>query len=261
EVDSVAVGAAAIALARSLYLLAGGSEGEAAKIQADEDLIEELFVCFVYDRGCKLMQPYIKSERANAKAGDSLPEGDEEEQATGPPTLYPGPLRGTGQDGPALLKHRYGPEPDDYRLFGRYNRIWDPSLDAIVLEPAELEMFIKGFLAETLAVATAAERGDADPATSCAASPDCGPCAARGGTSRKECIQGFCRCPAAYYHIALDTGLERLVAPGHYKVIDPQQPLWAEPHWDDIGLKIYADPGRLLEFLVIFFGIAAFAVC
>jgi hypothetical protein len=78
--------------------------------------------------------------------------------------------------------------------------------------------------------------------------------------ARAECLRGRCKCKAAFYHIAMDTGLERNTEPGYYRVVDPNQPLWTEPYWDRIGVYGYLDFGAGLSVATLIAGCTVTAV-
>ncbi len=100
-------------------------------------------------------------------------------------------------------------------------------------------MFVRAFLAEKLSIASGAEpHGDSGK---CISNADCS--SKSCDCVRMECVAGACRCSWAQYHIAMDIGLVRQETPGIFRIVDEDQPLWAEPIWDSIAMLTYLDPG------------------
>ena len=104
--------------------------------------------------------------------------------------------------------------------------------------PSELEMFVRAFLASRLS-------GPADTKLPCLTAADCTGCSALAA----ECVTGMCTCPVAFYHTALDPGLEAEAVPGLFQVVDQLSPLYAEPNWVSIGIESYETAGSDSELL------------
>ena len=73
----------------------------------------------------------------------------------------------------------------------------------------------------------------------CSTEDDCGVCSEVSTTAREECVAGWCVCPVAFYHLALDTGLEAEEQPGYFTVTNASKPIFAEPYWGTIGVSLY----------------------
>ncbi len=122
---------------------------------------------------------------------------------------------------------------------------WNPERHAISLSPNYLEMFLRTFLSEKLSIASGAEPRNGSH--KCAHNTDCS--SKLCNSVRMECVAGVCRCLWAHYHIAMDIGLIREETPGMFRVIDDDQPLWAEPIWDSIGMFTYLDYGSSIGYV------------
>ena len=66
-------------------------------------------------------------------------------------------------------------------------------------------------------------------------------------TARRECVLGWCVCPAAFYHLAMDTGLEADEEPGYFRVVNASKPLYTEPYWGTIGVSVFPMAPRATE--------------
>jgi hypothetical protein len=102
-------------------------------------------------------------------------------------------------------------------------------------------MFLRSFLTSRLS-------GPADTRVSCSAAADCASFCGQFAALPAECALGKCACPVAFYHTALDPGLEPEGSPGLFAVVDPTAPNYAEPNWVSIGVTTFemAGPGAEL---------------
>lgn len=120
----------------------------------------------------------------------------------------------------------------------RFTEAWQIT-DRVFVHPSALEMFLRSFLTTRLGSSSAD-----DQPSSCSSAADCKPCRALPA----ECSFGQCVCPVAFYHTALDPGLEPEPSPGHFQVVDPATPNYAEPNWEAIGVTTYEVVGTATEF-------------
>ena len=124
----------------------------------------------------------------------------------------------------------------------------------IYVAPKSIEMALRGFLSYTLSAASPAVfRGG-----KCKSNSDCTQKTC-GGTStlQTQCINGDCVCPnLAYFHTALDPGLQAEPTPGRFKVVDASAPIWTEPNWGKIGITVYPDATKKIETVALATGIA-----
>lgn len=118
-------------------------------------------------------------------------------------------------------------------------------------------MALRGYLSYTLSTADVSTfQGGACTSTSQCPTMTC------GGTSTLQtiCLQQTCVCPnLAFYHTALDPGLEPEATLEHFKVTDENAPLWTEPNWGTIGVVVYPDATTQIETVAISTGATIFA--
>ena len=168
---------------------------------------------------------------------------------------------------------------DDREAFSEEEGIYDKSMDKytwnkennkIYAVPNTLEGLIRGFLSFHLS----SDRFSSSTVTSCKTSSDCSrndlnvtaTCSIGFYTSVvKECIQEECVCPGAFYHLAMDTGIEADETPGWFNPVGPQVTLlgsgptsiYCEAIWSrKVGVRLYTDASHSIGLFSLCFGLA-----
>lgn len=264
---TASLGAAATLVARSAVLLAGGTAAAAGTVQVEEAFVAEMLACLTADWACpRLMAPLRKSEIANLRA------------YLGRPSMYTPPVpkqRPASFYAGVLASYQGQPivqTPDG--LYGAWpqqeadNASSSTSSSAPSTEgakvyavPKPLESFLRPWLAATVSAADPAAFQQQPPVT-CARSADCsaGGETCDGGLSTFECLAGACVCRSlAFYHLALDPGLGATEEPDAFAVLDEGTPNWAEPNWAAIGVSVYPDASRAVEYTAVGLGVGVAA--
>uniref|UniRef100_A0A7S2CZB3 Uncharacterized protein n=2 Tax=Octactis speculum TaxID=3111310 RepID=A0A7S2CZB3_9STRA len=244
SLDAGVITDTATLVARAAYTLAGGDDDDVLP-EANETLVGELIDCLTTSWRCNLMAMYIESEvkAIGSAMGIKLTSADID-FGSEPPSYYVSVLSpGTGQPLVAHNKMVYAKIPAD----GTFKK----GEDRIYVLPSALEMFTRAFLADILG------SGSTDEETFyCETESDCGICPLSSGGGRMECVaNGRCVCHTAFYHTALDPGLEADESPGVFTVMNASEPLYAEPTWGIIGATTYMIAGTLSGAFVLSLGI------
>ena len=260
-----AIAASATIAARAAFAAAydGGNYNSAAAAQYAENLIPELSYgdgalvalsnCLLYDGECENILQYASVRAAN-------------EQATSGLSTYKGVLLGNPPN------YYVGVYNKDYgqpfvkvgdKTYGRYDgeEFGKNDQDAMGITPSMLENAVHGLLDDFLG------RGSADfSAKRCKKQTDCQSvqfCENEG--ELPTCTGGrVCVCSRASFHRALDEALEpaKNRFPGYFEVSDDDpglSPIYAEPYWSTIGVRVYRDVGPLPGLLTLLAGAAGMA--
>jgi len=167
---------------------------------------------------------------------------------------------------------------DDREAFSEQEGIFDKSMDKytwnkennrIYVVPNTLEGLIRGFLSYHLS----SERFMPSTILSCNISSDCTinelnettTCSIGFYTSvAKECIQNECLCPGAFYHLALDTGIEADETPGWFNPVEPgvvllgsgPTSIYCEAIWSrEVGVRLFTDASQITGMLSLCLGL------
>jgi hypothetical protein len=136
-------------------------------------------------------------------------------------------------------------------LYAAWQGSYSPASDRVYATPKPLEAFARAFLAQTLSASNATTY----QAGSCSASIPC-PSTPCGGSSSFECVAGLCVCRSlAFYHTALDPGLQPEQTPDLFQVVDSAAPIWTEPNWQAIGVSVYPDTSSQIEAVALGIGL------
>eukprot|EP00953_Heterococcus_sp_UTEX-ZZ885_P030548 16142-Heterococcus_DN1.PRE.4 len=248
RIDYSAVASAALVTARAAYMLAGGTETDALKIAVNATLVSELLQCISTNWNCPLMQPYIASALQHATAALNN-KGGEVLAVDIPlvPSLYSGILTCTSawssiyfgaghkprntasrislcassqcRDSAVacsycymfalLLSHSGGANEYTGTAAAEPDTVWSDEHNGIYLVPSALEMFIRAYMSEKLALTS----GSAYSGATCSAKAhanECGICtvaiACPGSSDAQDCI------PAVY---CAGSGMRAYIVPAH----------------------------------------------
>ena len=168
---------------------------------------------------------------------------------------------------------------DDREAFSEEEGIYEKSMDKytwnkannrIYAVPNTLAGLMRGFSSYHLS----SERFSASTVLTCNISSDCmrnelnetTTCSIGSYTSvAKECIVGQCTCPGAFYHLAMDTGIEADETPGWYNPVEPEVALlgagptsiYCEAIWSrKVGVRVYTDASHLTGLISLCLGLA-----
>eukprot|EP00638_Chattonella_subsalsa_P004862 CAMPEP_0117754072 /NCGR_PEP_ID=MMETSP0947-20121206/12613_1 /TAXON_ID=44440 /ORGANISM="Chattonella subsalsa, Strain CCMP2191" /LENGTH=694 /DNA_ID=CAMNT_0005573095 /DNA_START=196 /DNA_END=2281 /DNA_ORIENTATION=- len=240
RLDSDVVALAAQFLAESLYVTAGGDSSVGLGVDVDSGLVSELLSCMTQNSTCSLMEGYIHQDMANLKADTGL---IVDYGYTLPPMYYSG-VFGSGVNGQPTFSRNY----DDGSLsYGRFTEEYDENTDFVYTVPSSLETFIRAFLADKMAQGSFR-------ASSCSTSDDCGYCGDAYFNGTQECVQGSCACRTAFFHMALDPGLEATESLSVFDIVDDSAPIVTEPNWKYIGVEVYPFAGDYICYLSVAIG-------
>jgi nicastrin len=233
-----AVTAAANVLARSLYKLAGGASADDVPA-VNSTLVSALVGCLTSSWDCDFMSGYYRSEQANLAnyldtSWISL------RGSTTPPNYYVGVIYAT-QNRLPVVQHAAS-------VYTRYSGTFDPSTDVVYVIPSKLEAFARSYLMFTLG-------SERNSTAGCASSADCGVCSIlHYDQVRMECQQGQCICPNAFYHLAMDPGIEPRSRPNTFKIVDESAPSYTEPYWSNLRTRVYLDAGSGIGYVMFSIG-------
>ncbi|KAL0586099.1 hypothetical protein ABG067_004192 [Albugo candida] len=248
-VDPNAVATAAEIIAQSLFVLAtmNGSETTVNStrlkaIKVDLVLVRDLLDCIATDWSCDLIaqtsEPFVSTMieylDLTATAEPSYQQ---------PVTLQTGSIDINRQ---SLLMTSNG---QDY-LTSLGQGLWNNKTYRTRIFPNAYEVFIRSFLASTLSPTNRSENAATDK-KHCSRTQAC-------QDPAKECVYpGRCRRRVAFFHDAMSPGLARTETLGLYSIIDKNNPIWTEPHWDlDIGSYVFPDPGPWIGWVAMGCGLS-----
>ena len=253
SIDLVAIAKAATIVARTALATAYGDnyyDGSAAdtiaELDSEDETLNELANCLLYDGNCKLLTKYAKMERLNTK--DDYGSDLGLAQSLGkPPNYYPSVYNSqNGQPFVQIDGISYGSYTGETEEYGKQ------SADVFLIRPSFLAMSLHGLLNDYLGRGGSAdEDGDGDGSApdfhSCQGSSDCSTityCPSAG--DRAVCSGSkVCVCSRSHYHIALDEAI--IPSPnngtGIFKISDDDDgssPMYTEPYWSNgIGVQVF----------------------
>jgi len=176
--------------------------------------------------------------------------------STSPPNYYTGVLSASiSGGGQPVVRHKGA-------LYGRFERKWDKDSNAAFAIPNRLVAFLRSALA--FHVSEQAASGPGSNSTSrCRSSKVCGRCQILDyGDVAMECTAGKCVCPSAFYHLAVDPGVEADESVNLFSVTNTSEPCFTEPFWEEIQTTVYPESSRLVGFttFVAGFVVSAFSI-
>lgn len=273
DMDLNSIASAATILARTALAAAydnGGYDYSTAsyyaknaisELAADNEMLVELADCLFVDGNCKLLSKYAAMDAANenARTGFDIGTG----QALGkPPNYYVNVYSGDrGQPFVRVGSKVYGAyDGSDY---GK------DSKDAIGMQPKLLQQALRNLLSTFLGKGSMVDSsGNEASARGCSSSSDCS-AVSYCSTDADSAIcsaQKVCVCSRAFYHIALDEALDPSPnnKTGFFDFASGEagvSPLWAEPFWWNVGVKMFRYSESNPGWIVLGSGAATIAVC
>nr|CCA15892.1 conserved hypothetical protein [Albugo laibachii Nc14]CCA26913.1 conserved hypothetical protein [Albugo laibachii Nc14] len=252
-IDPNAVATAAEIIAQSLFVLASTNGSEASvnstrlkAIKVDSILVQDLLDCIATDWSCDLIaqtsEPFVSTMieylDLTATAEPSYQQ---------PVTLQTGSIDLNRQ---SLLMTANGRK----YLTSLGQGLWNNETYRTRIFPNAYEVFIRSFLASTLSPTKFSEDAGTDK-KHCSRTQTC-------NDPANECIYpGRCRRRVAFFHDARSPGLDRTDTLGVYSIIDKNDPIWTEPHWDvDIGSYVFPDPGPWIGWVAMACGLSVTVV-
>mmetsp|Transcript_8508 Transcript_8508/g.12701 ORF Transcript_8508/g.12701 Transcript_8508/m.12701 type:complete len:713 (-) Transcript_8508:121-2259(-) len=227
----------ATALARSVIAVSGGDPSLTPEVNAS--WVADILQCLLEDWSCPIMSKYVSYETANL--GEYLGGTVHLDAGESPPSYYVGVLEASTGGLPVVQHGHY--------VYGRYTGEWDAKHDRVYAVPNYLEAFIRTSLSHHLGL-------EGNTTTECMTSADCGSCSVLEYSDvQMECVLARCQCPSAFYHLALDPGVEPETTPNYFEVVDNTSVAYTEPYWSTISTTVYPTAGRSISVVSLVVGI------
>ncbi|KAG7353544.1 Nicastrin family protein [Nitzschia inconspicua] len=209
------------------------------ELSIDNEVLLELANCLFVDGKCNMLNKFASMDAANERAKTNFDIGVGSSLGK-PPNYYVG-VYNTANGQPFV---RVGGE-----VYGAYqgNDYGNNKNDAIGMQPKMLQQAIRNMLDTFLGKGSMVNaEGSEVSARACSTASDCSNVqyCSTDADSATCSANKVCVCKRGFYHVALDEAIN--AAPnnstGYFEMSSSDagaSPLWTEPYWNNVGVKMY----------------------